>query len=831
MSLRDRRAQMLRDRLSSTAEVAADSVPYFLETGQNLILQFASDARLASSPSDVVAGILEQDIRSVPYFRQLCVLEPDQLLVASYPQTEMALLNATNEEQEGFKLAFKGVQVQDYTASPVPGEESAQVSFIAVISATPGKVDRILWGRTDLALNPFTQPIVKVLNDMTGLGGEGMLVDEEGNVLYQSLQSVAIKPYVGKLYTQPDFRDETASDGTRQLIFYQPTAGRPWAIILKVPAQQVQQLALNTAIPLLVMILLIAVVASLSLIFGLRFFTASLVALSGEAGRIAQGQLDHPLPTTSAVDEAGQLRRAFEQMRVSLKARLDELNRLLLVSQGVASSLEIQDAVKPILEAALNEKACLARIVLVEDSDLEPHIDLPERMGIGLASEVYAYLDDQILNLAQQHGTVYLANLTRGRGLSLPLGKSHPAALAAVALRHENRFYGALWIAYDDPHVFPEDEIRFLNTLAGEAGLAAANSRLYASAEIGRQRLEAILASTPDPVLVTDQQHRIMLANPAAMQLPGLSGNALIGQTINDVIVQRDLMELLKTSGDDQPPSEITFSNGKVYYATASSVVVDRQLFGKVCILRDITHFKELDGLKSEFVATVSHDLRSPLTLMRGYATMLQMVGELNDQQKGYVRKIINGVESMARLVNNLLDLGRIEAGVGLKLDTVSAGEVAERVITSLQLQAAQKSIQLALEVASNPPPVIEADPALLQQAIYNLVENAIKYTAVGGQVQVAVQTRPLSIQFSVRDNGIGIAPLDQPRLFEKFYRGGQREAYQQRGSGLGLAIVKSIAERHGGRVWLESQLGKGSVFYMEIPINQGEKGGKSPAN
>ena len=284
--------------------------------------------RLASSPSDVVAGILEQDIRSVPYFRQLCVLEPDQLLVASYPQTEMALLNATNEEQEGLNLAFKGVQVQDYTASPVPGEEHPSHT-IAVISATPGKVDRILWGRTDLALNPFTQPIVKVLNDMTGLGGEGMLVDEEGNVLYQSLQSVAIKPYVGKLYTQPDFsRDETASDGTRQLIFYQPTAGRPWAIILKVPAQQVQQLALNTAIPLLVMILLIAVVASLSLIFGLRFFTASLVALSGEAGRIAQGQLDHPLPTTSAVDEAGQLRRAFEQMRVSLKARLDKLNHL-----------------------------------------------------------------------------------------------------------------------------------------------------------------------------------------------------------------------------------------------------------------------------------------------------------------------------------------------------------------------------------------------------------------------------------------------------------------------------------------------------------------------
>jgi two-component system phosphate regulon sensor histidine kinase PhoR len=210
--------------------------------------------------------------------------------------------------------------------------------------------------------------------------------------------------------------------------------------------------------------------------------------------------------------------------------------------------------------------------------------------------------------------------------------------------------------------------------------------------------------------------------------------------------------------------------------------------------------------------------------LMRGYATMLQMVGELNEQQKGYVRKIISGVESMSRLVNNLLDLGRIEAGIGLKLEKVLCGEVAERVLSSLQLQAAQKSIQVVLENTSSAQTLVEADLALLQQALYNLVENAIKYTPVGRQVQMSVIDRPDSVLFSVRDNGIGIAPLDQPRLFEKFYRGGQRETYQQRGSGLGLAIVKSIVERHGGRVWLESQLGKGSIFYLEIPIRQGEK-------
>jgi signal transduction histidine kinase len=206
---------------------------------------------------------------------------------------------------------------------------------------------------------------------------------------------------------------------------------------------------------------------------------------------------------------------------------------------------------------------------------------------------------------------------------------------------------------------------------------------------------------------------------------------------------------------------------------------------------------------------------------------MLQMVGDLNDQQKGYVRKIVSGVENMTRLVNNLLDLGRIEAGIGLQIERVMVNEIAGEVINSLQLQAVQKDIRLSQELAGpNKNMVIEADRALIQQAMYNLIENAIKYTAVGGQVKVRLECRNGTVLLEIHDTGIGIAPLDLPHLFEKFYRSGRREAYQQRGTGLGLAIVKSIAERHGGRVWVDSQLGKGSVFSLEVPSEQFQKSG-----
>jgi signal transduction histidine kinase len=393
--------------------------------------------------------------------------------------------------------------------------------------------------------------------------------------------------------------------------------------------------------------------------------------------------------------------------------------------------------------------------------------------------------------------------------------------LLAVSLRHENQFYGVLWAAYDQPRNFSESDVRFLSTLAGQAALAASNNHLFLSAEVGRQRLAAILASTPDPVLVTDQNNRLLLSNPAAWRVLGTDISQGQGEAIEKVIRQKALLEILRATSSDKLSAEVPMPDGLVYLATASPVVADSRLVGRVCILRDVTHFKELDTLKTEFVNTVSHDLRSPLTLMRGYATMLEMVGELNEQQKGYVHKMTLGVDSMTRLVNNLLDLGRIDVGVGLQLETVPLLDIIERVTGTLQLQASQKEIQLDLDLPINTSPLIQADQALLQQAIYNLVENAIKYTPQGGRVIVRLRIRGDGILFSVQDTGIGVAPADQARLFEKFYRGTQREAREQKGSGLGLAIVKSIAEKHGGKVWLESELGKGSTFFMQVPLHQ----------
>jgi PAS domain S-box-containing protein len=815
--------EMLHSRMASTARGASETVPFFLEAGQNLIQQLAEDPRLTSVPTDELDGVLAEQLRTIPFFSQLYLLDINGSSIAGYPSSSFSRSYPPPEELMGIRFALNGVMIQHYTIPPADGDTAAQVSFIASLVDPEGEKQGVLIGRSDLATNPFTKPLISSIMDITGDDGEGMLIDPNGLILYHPNPNRIMETYNGEMFEEPRFFDNTSPDGTRQLVYYQPVSGHPWGIVLSVPARMAQQQALNIAIPLLGMLLIFFIFALLLAHWSLKMVTASLQNLGVEANKIAQGNLDQQLKLEGD-DEVGQLRRSFERMRASLKARMDELNRLLKVSQGVASSLEMEEAVKPVLEAALSMGACSARVVLTSAIPQVLHEENQNCFGTGPFSDVYSSLDAQVLEIARKQERVMFKNLSRVRILNVIPGHPRPQALLAFALRHENSFYGVFWLGYDQPRLFNEDELRFLTTLAGQAALAAANSQLFQSAEIGRQRLAAILASTPDPILVTDHQNRLLLSNPAAWQVLGLSSEDGDGQLISKVTTENELVKLLNSNSGEKQSAEITLPDNRVFLATASTVLAENQGVGRVCVMRDITQFKELDALKSEFVSTVSHDLRSPLTLMKGYATMLEMVGDLNDQQMAYIRKILGSVDNITHLVNNLLDLGRIEAGLDLQLEMVQIHAVTEQLVSSLQPQAYQKRIDLDLEIPLHVTPLIEADPAMLQQALQNLIENAIKYTESGGKVRICLDMKPDGLVFVINDTGIGIAPVDRARLFEKFYRVAHREARKQHGTGLGLAIVKSIAERHGGRVWVESQLGKGSTFFFQIPLRQVKK-------
>ena len=816
--------RMVEVRLSGTAKIAADSLPYFLEAGQSLLIDMAQPDLIELAPVTLSTQLAER-IRAIPYFRQLTVFDLNEQIRGGYPQMEESQLRLTPEEKTAITLALQGVLIQVYTVPPFPGERSAQVSFVASIADESGEVTGVLLGRTDLESNPFTRPALNALEGIALEQGEGFILDENLRVLYYTKETSALTAadtYVGRMPEAGALTEDVSSTGSKQLVFAQPVVGRPWTVMAIIPARNAQQIALEIALPMLVVLILLFSLAFILLRLSLSAVTRNLSRLSDQAGMIAQGQLSQPLEF-KGVDEVGRLGQSFEKMRVSLKRRLDELNKLLKVSQGVAANLEVVEAIRPILNAALSGEAVSARAVLIQEVRMDLDGDQLVRIGAGTATNIYEHLDSQIFDLMRTQEVLTIPNTTRVRRIVPATNMSHPMAIIAFALYFENTYFGTFWIGYDRPKSFTEDEVRFFSTLASEASLAAANSRLYAAAEVGRRRLEAVLSSTPEPVLVFDEKDRLLLLNPAAMHVPGLVQSAMPSRHVKDVLSAEPLVKLITAPLDERIVSrEINLANGKIYHASVAPVTGDEMQLGKVCVLRDITHYKELDSIKSDFVATVSHDLRTPLTLMRGYTSMLSMVGELNEQQKNYVNKMVNGVEAMSHLVSNLLDLGRIDAGISLHLEEISPETVIEKIIKQHQPQAAQKSISLKSEGLPDGKRVtMVADLALLQQALINLVDNAIKYSRSKGQVLIKLKLSGEHVLFEVHDTGIGIAPLDLPRLFEKFYRSGRREAYEQRGTGLGLAIVKSICERHHGRVWVDSQLGKGSVFTMEFPLRQ----------
>lgn len=814
----------LEKRLASSAQLASDTLPYFLETGQNLIQQIAADERWFTLSSLEQSEILREQRINIPFFDELYLIAADRSTAAAYPPADYEASSPPPAEIAGIELALQGVPVQKYTVPAETGASSAQISFIAGVVNSTGEVKGVLIGRANLASNPFTQPVIENLNMLTELSGSGVILDENGQVLYHTNPDRLDEPFEGELSTTASFYESQASDGTRNLVYFQPSRGYAWSVVLTIPARDAQEQALEIAGPTLLITLISFIIAGGILTFGLRIVTRSLKTLSQQANRMAGGQLDQTVldqNSRTKVDEVALLGSAFEQMRLNLKARMDELNRLLVVSQGVASTLDIAEAIKPVLESAVSTGASSARIVLGPAAlpDIETGSAISTRYGSGPSTQRYAAFDDAILELGSRQERLAVSNAARTRSLNLPASPARPEALLVIALRHELVFYGVLWLAYDQAHTFSEDEIRFITTLGSQIALAAANARLFQNAEIGRQRLASILTSTIDPVLVTDHQDRLVLANPAAWHALGLNPDTTHGRPVSATIQIPELAALLRQPGKESGSLEITALDQRVYLATASPIIANNRIMGRVCILRDVTHFKELDALKSDFVSTVSHDLRSPLTVMRGYTTMLEMVGQLNDQQKSYIQKIVAGVDTMSSLVNNLLDLGRIEAGIQLQLEFADVHDIIQRVIEPLQGSANQKNISLTTQMPAGSLPPVQADQALLQQALHNLVENAIKYTDPGGKVQLMVKIEESGIMFTITDTGIGIAPIDQPRLFEKFYRGAQREARKRSGSGLGLAIVKSIADRHNGKIWVESNLGKGSAFNLVIPL------------
>jgi PAS domain S-box-containing protein len=359
----------------------------------------------------------------------------------------------------------------------------------------------------------------------------------------------------------------------------------------------------------------------------------------------------------------------------------------------------------------------------------------------------------------------------------------------------------------------------------------------------------AILEGVADGVMVADNTGTIILFNEAAELILSLARDEVLNrpiQTLSGVFGGagtgwfQAIQDWANNPTNYEPGTylEERLDLGKRFVSVhLSPVMMGEEFLGVVSVIRDITRDVEVDRLKSEFVSTVSHELRTPMTSIKGYADLLLIgaAGEVGDMQRKFLETIKSNADRLSVLVNDLLDISRIDQGrIKLNLGPLRLHDIVDDVLKHIQgrIENEEKGMQITHSIPEHLPP-IRADQNRITQVVTNLVDNAFQYTPEDGKITITVEVDDADEYVVVRvaDTGIGVAPEDLPRVFERFYRGEDPLVMETPGTGLGLAIVKEMVEMHGGTIDVTSELGKGTTFWFTLPVQREEDEAGSPAD
>ncbi len=499
-----------------------------------------------------------------------------------------------------------------------------------------------------------------------------------------------------------------------------------------------------------------------------------------------------------------------EHEAAALEQRVRELEALARIGRIVTAMLDLDQVLTTVIEEAVRlTGAEEGSLLLVDESSGELYMRASKNFDEGFARTFRLRVEDSLAGQVIASGRPFLLDERAPQKIKTSYLVQ---SLAYVPLRVRGHTIGVLGV--DNRAIrkqMSRQDLMVLEAMADYAAIAIENAQLYSRSETERRKLETVLTQTEDGVLLVDGEGRVLLANRTACEAFGIPQD-MVGRSVAEALDDGTLLGLLRAESEHPRREEVTLRDGRVFNAQRTTIAG----VGQAVVMQDITHLKELDRIKSEFVATVSHDLRSPLTAILGYIELIGRVGPVTEQQREFIRRVQLSVEQITNLVTALLDLGRIESGLDNAKEHTPLGVLAGYAVDSLRSAAEVKGIRLETDLPLELPPVYGV-PVRLRQVVSNLLENAIKYTPGGGKVRVEASAEGGQVVLRVSDTGVGIPPADQPYLFDKFFRASNVPA-EVAGAGLGLSIVRSIVESHNGRIWVDSKINEGTTFVVVLP-------------
>jgi len=511
--------------------------------------------------------------------------------------------------------------------------------------------------------------------------------------------------------------------------------------------------------------------------------------------------------------------------------RVRQREYLLEISRALTAQLNLDELLQLVLEAATKILAGQAGLIALHGADgsftIHASYGVPQALVPYFEPLLTDIPDDadrsrfHIPGLADK-----LSRIVAGLGLRLQ-------QVVALPMSIKRELIGVLYVFRAYGARFTADDRQILGSFADQAAIAVHNAQLYERISQEKHRLDAILEYSADGVLILDSGHRIVVFNRAVAQLTGWAAADVLGRSHDEVIrwtrLETDLdlaaavaggwplssAQPLYVEGDLRRRSGGTVSVGITY-----APLFDREarLANIIANVRDITRFREADEIKSVFISVISHELKTPVALIKGYADTLRREDACWDPDitQESLTVIVEEADRLNQLIDNLLDASRLQAGaLPLEMDQVALDALAERVAHHFRVQT-----QDHVFVCDFPPsfPVARGDPSRLEQVLDNLVSNAIKYSPEGGTIEISGRALPDEVIVTVSDQGVGIPLEDQPRVFERFFRGARERRQSTPGAGLGLYLTKAIVEAHGGRIWVESSSEHGTAISFAIP-------------
>jgi PAS domain S-box-containing protein len=513
------------------------------------------------------------------------------------------------------------------------------------------------------------------------------------------------------------------------------------------------------------------------------------------------------------------------------REKYDAAAMLQRLSRQVASVLDLRQLAELILDEITNTMQISKVVLVIRDRETGAFSAMAER-GAGESAQLQFKPDSPIVGWLATHDDVLTASDLRLQPQFKGLWAQERADLAAarIELFIGSRVGGDLvGILALGPKLsgtpYTPDEQRTLETLANQTAVAVQNAWLYGAALEEKERAETILQAAFAGMIVVDRHLRIVAMNPSAESVTGKQFHELRGKPLaavlgSDLAGQSQTLAAAVQTGAPLAPTEVTFqTNGQPHDLLLGVTPLAN---GYLVNFADITRLKEVERLKSDIVANVSHELRSPLASIKGYTELLLEDMDRNDPalRRKFLGVINEETDRLSAFIDEMLNLARLESGhIALDLTPVPMGILINDAVRSLKVQADAANVAIRTDVPADLP-ILLVDMNWMYSALKNLISNAIKFSPRGASVEVIASVNEAIAVVEVIDYGPGIAPQDLPNLFTKFYRGSTARKLGVSGSGLGLVLAKQAIESHHGTIVAENGESSGARFIVTLPVS-----------